>query len=107
MPRFKQLLALAFGATFALLLITAKAVANDFDDEHHHFRHHEHDHQGLRSSRIPEYPDVIGEYMHIPGGRTAGTPQTLDTAAFFRVRSAVGRQHPGEPGGGTIANARV
>jgi hypothetical protein len=94
MPRLKQLLALVLGAAFALLLMTQKTVANDFDDEHHHVSHHKHDHHGLRSSRIPEYPDVIGEYMHIPGARTAGTPKALDTAAFLRVRSAFDGEHP-------------
>ncbi|MFL6621989.1 MAG: alpha/beta hydrolase [Sulfurifustis sp.] len=46
------------------------------------------DRHGLRSSLVPEYPDVIGEYVQIPGARTAGTPDALDTASFLRVRSA-------------------
>jgi hypothetical protein len=45
-------------------------------------------------SLVPGYPDVVGEYIHISGARTAGTPSVLDTGAFLRVRSALDGEHP-------------
>src|ERR1041385_1387373 len=48
----------------------------------------------LEGSLVPGYPDVVAEYMHIPGARTAGTPRVLDTGAFLRVRSALDGEHP-------------
>lgn len=47
------------------------------------------DPSGLQSSALPDYPDVVGEFMQIPGARSAGTPAAFDTATFLRVRSAV------------------
>jgi pimeloyl-ACP methyl ester carboxylesterase len=48
----------------------------------------------LAGSLVPGYPDVVGEYMQIPGARTAGTPRALDTGAFLRLRSALDRERP-------------
>lgn len=48
----------------------------------------------LAGSLVPGYPDVVGEYMQIPGARTSGTPFVLDTGAFLRVRSALDGEHP-------------
>src|SRR6185295_16407667 len=48
----------------------------------------------LDGSLVPGYPDVVAEYLHIPGARTAGTPVVLDTGAFLRVRSALDGDHP-------------
>lgn len=48
----------------------------------------------LAGSLVPGYPDVVAEYMQIPGARTAGTPRGLDTGAFLRVRSALDGEHP-------------
>jgi pimeloyl-ACP methyl ester carboxylesterase len=55
---------------------------------------HEHDPFGLRSSAVPDYPDVVGEFMQIPGARSAGTPQAFDSAAFLRVRSGLDGLEP-------------
>jgi len=35
---------------------------------------------------IPGHPDVIGEYVQIPGAQAAGTPGALNTATYLRVR---------------------
>src|SRR6185295_356735 len=45
-------------------------------------------------SLVPGYPDVVAEYLHIPGAPTPGTPRGLDTGAFLRVRSALDGEHP-------------
>jgi hypothetical protein len=90
MLRFNRTLTLIAGAALALLPLTQQAIADD-DLHHHEFAHH-----GLRSSLIPGYPDVVGEYIHVAGGRTAGTPEALDSASFLRVRSALDGLHPGE-----------
>src|SRR5262245_32896892 len=45
-------------------------------------------------SLVPGYPDVVAEYLHIPGAPTDGTPHGLDTGAFLRVRSALDGEHP-------------
>jgi hypothetical protein len=50
--------------------------------------------EALAGSLVPGYPDVVAEYIHIPGARTAGTPVALDTGAFLRVRSALDGEHP-------------
>lgn len=48
----------------------------------------------LAGSRVPGYPDVVAEYLQIPGARTAGTPRAFDTGAFLRVRSALDGERP-------------
>ncbi len=35
---------------------------------------------------IPGHPDVIGEYVQIPGAPASGTPDALNTASYLRVR---------------------
>lgn len=39
-------------------------------------------------SSPPGYPDVVAEYIQIPGYQAAGTPKALNTASFLRVRAA-------------------
>jgi pimeloyl-ACP methyl ester carboxylesterase len=49
----------------------------------------------LRHALMPDYPDVVGEYVQIPGARQAddihviATPEEFNTATFLRVRSAL------------------
>ncbi|WP_333805779.1 hypothetical protein, partial [Phenylobacterium sp.] len=49
---------------------------------------------GDAGSRVPEYPDVIAEYVQIPGGKAPGTPAALNTAAFLRLRPAADGDRP-------------
>lgn len=39
-------------------------------------------------SSPPGYPDVVAEYIQIPGYQAPGTPAALNTASFLRVRAA-------------------
>ena len=48
----------------------------------------------LSKSLVPGYPDVVAEYMQIPGFKAAGTPDALNTATFLRLRSADDGDHP-------------
>lgn len=49
----------------------------------------------LRHALMPDYPDVVGEYIQIPSARQAddinviATPDEFNTATFLRVRSAL------------------
>lgn len=45
-------------------------------------------------SSPPGYPDVIAEYLQIPGYQAAGTPKGLNTATFLRVRAAADGEAP-------------
>lgn len=81
MLRFARPLLFAFAVGSSLLALGSNANADE-------------DRHGLRSSLVPEYPDVIGEYIQIPGARTPGTPVVLDTASFLRVRSAIDGLEP-------------
>jgi pimeloyl-ACP methyl ester carboxylesterase len=45
-------------------------------------------------SRMPGFPDVIGEFVEIPGAHAPGTPTPLNRATFLRVRSALGGSEP-------------
>lgn len=49
---------------------------------------------GDAGSRVPEYPDVIAEYIQVPGGKAPGTPSALNTAAFLRLRPAADGDRP-------------
>jgi pimeloyl-ACP methyl ester carboxylesterase len=40
-------------------------------------------------TRMPGFPDVIGEFVQIPGAHAPGTPAPLNRATFLRVRSAL------------------
>ena len=39
-----------------------------------------------KAQPVPGYPDVIGEYVSVPGARAADTPEELDQVAFLRLR---------------------
>jgi pimeloyl-ACP methyl ester carboxylesterase len=43
---------------------------------------------------IPGHPDVIGEYVQIPGVSAVGTPAVLNTASYLRVRLAADGADP-------------
>ncbi len=45
-------------------------------------------------SLVPGYPDVLGEYLQIPGEPTQGTPPEFSTATFLRLRSAADGNNP-------------
>lgn len=45
-------------------------------------------------TRIPGFPDVIGEFVAIPGSTAPGTPAGLNAATFLRVRSVFGGLQP-------------
>jgi pimeloyl-ACP methyl ester carboxylesterase len=45
-------------------------------------------------SLVPGYPDVIGEYLQIPGEPTQGTPTQFSTATFLRLRNAADGSNP-------------
>ncbi|MDO9245072.1 MAG: hypothetical protein Q7U11_01190, partial [Phenylobacterium sp.] len=45
-------------------------------------------------SLVPGYPDVVGEYIQIPGYPAAGTPKALNTASFLRLRAAADGETP-------------
>jgi hypothetical protein len=47
--------------------------------------------QSPDGSVLPGHPDVIGEYVRVPGAQPAGTPEALNAANFLRVR----RRTPG------------
>lgn len=54
----------------------------------------------LRHALMPDYPDVVGEYIQIPGAEQANdmhviaTPAEFNTATFLRVRSALDGLRP-------------
>ena len=54
----------------------------------------------LQNALMPDYPDVVGEYVQIPGGKQSDdfnviqTPAELNTATFLRVRSALDGDNP-------------
>jgi pimeloyl-ACP methyl ester carboxylesterase len=48
----------------------------------------------LSKSVVPGYPDVVGEYLQVPGFPAAGTPKGLNTATFLRVRAAADGETP-------------
>lgn len=72
MKRFAQL-SLIFLA--ALLVLPAAALAASGDT-------------------IPGHPDVIGEYVQIPGADATGTPDVFNTATYMRVRLAADGKNP-------------
>lgn len=45
-------------------------------------------------SLVPGYPDVVGEYIQIPGYQAPGTPKALNTASFLRLRAAADGESP-------------
>jgi pimeloyl-ACP methyl ester carboxylesterase len=49
---------------------------------------------GDAGSRVPGYPDVLAEYIQLPGGKAPGTPAALNTASFLRVRPAADGARP-------------
>ena len=65
---------LLLGASMAAALFCAAAGASAAPD--------------LSKSLVPGYPDVVAEYLQIPGFKAAGTPAALNTASFLRLRAA-------------------
>ncbi|MFI4935303.1 MAG: hypothetical protein ACHP7N_11835 [Caulobacterales bacterium] len=45
-------------------------------------------------SLVPGYPDVVAEYIQIPGFAAPGTPPALNTASFLRLRAAADGDTP-------------
>jgi pimeloyl-ACP methyl ester carboxylesterase len=45
-------------------------------------------------SRVPGFPDVVAEYLQIPGAEAPGTPAALNTATFLRLRAASDGEAP-------------
>ncbi len=79
----------------ALALVAMTGNAN----EHAHGHRFSHAYDG---ASLPDYPDVIGESIQIPGGGYGAgasalqTPADLNKATFLRVRSALDGEHPGK-----------
>src|ERR1700754_389421 len=48
----------------------------------------------LSKSTVPDYPDVVGEYLQVPGFAAAGTPKGLNTATFLRLRASADGEAP-------------
>jgi len=48
----------------------------------------------LSKSLVPGYPDVVAEYMQIPGFKAPGTPEALNTASFLRLRASADGDRP-------------
>ena len=48
----------------------------------------------LSKSLVPGYPDVVAEYVQIPGFAASGTPAALNTATFLRFRAAADGDDP-------------
>ncbi|MEI7572249.1 MAG: hypothetical protein WCJ52_03880 [Phenylobacterium sp.] len=49
---------------------------------------------GDAGSRVPGYPDVVAEYIQVPGGKAPGTPTALNTASFLRLRASADGDRP-------------
>jgi hypothetical protein len=49
---------------------------------------------GDAGSRVPGYPDVVAEYIQVPGGKAPGTPVALNTASFLRLRASADGDRP-------------
>lgn len=45
-------------------------------------------------SSPPGYPDVVAEYIQVPGYQAPGTPKGLNTATFLRLRTAADGESP-------------
>lgn len=81
---------MAMPVTLALVAMAGNA--------NEHARGHQ-PHHSYEGASLPEYPDVIGEYIQIPGGgyddpHVLRTPADLNKATFLRVRSALDGEHP-------------
>ena len=50
--------------------------------------------RGADASVVPGFPDVMAEYLQIPGAEAAGTPAGFNTAAFLRLRAAADGENP-------------
>src|SRR5258708_25714309 len=50
--------------------------------------------RGADPSLVPGFPDVLGEYLQIPGAPSPGTPAELATATFLRLRAASDGENP-------------
>ena len=49
---------------------------------------------GDAGSQVPGYPDVVAEYIQVPGGKAPGTPAALNTASFLRLRASADGDKP-------------
>jgi len=49
---------------------------------------------GDAGSGVPGYPDVVAEYIQVPGGKAPGTPTALNTASFLRLRASADGDRP-------------
>ena len=49
---------------------------------------------GDAGSQVPGYPDVVAEYIQVPGGKAPGTPAALNTASFLRLRATADGDRP-------------
>ncbi len=45
-------------------------------------------------SLVPGYPDVVAEYIQIPGFKAPATPDAFNTATFLRLRAAADGEEP-------------
>jgi pimeloyl-ACP methyl ester carboxylesterase len=68
-------------------LTGAEAAAQTFDGNGKSVR-------GADSSLVPGFPDVLAEYLQIPGAPSPGTPVELTTATFLRLRTASDGENP-------------
>ena len=68
--------------------------ASDRDDMLGHFGDRDDLVPAGTDTRMPGFPDVIGEFVEIPGAHAPGTPSPLNKATFLRVRSALGGSQP-------------
>lgn len=48
----------------------------------------------LSGSQPPGYPDVVAEYLQVPGAQVPGTPKLLNTVTFLRVRASADGERP-------------
>ena len=50
------------------------------------------------ASTVPGYPEVLGEYLQTPGYAAPGTPKSLNSATFLRLRLAADGAAPKQIG---------
>jgi pimeloyl-ACP methyl ester carboxylesterase len=90
----RRMAAAAALALFAPGFTSLCAFASDRDDMVAPFPDRDDFVRSGTDTRMPGFPDVIGEFVEIPGARSPGTPSPLNKATFLRVRSALGGSEP-------------
>jgi hypothetical protein len=50
--------------------------------------------EGIAASLLRSYPDVIGEYLQIPGAGIRSTPDDFNTISFLRLRTVLDAERP-------------